>query len=97
MNRNIRLAVSAALVAGVSIAAPAFCLNHYLTSEPRSAMADSHLISNSVVKVHTDHGVITLPGTADSWEAAEHAVFVADSIADMQIVNNEVPWRVDNE
>jgi hypothetical protein len=97
MNRKIKIALSAVLVAGVSIAAPAFCLNHYLTGEPRTAMADSHPIRNSVVKVHTDHGVITLPGTADSWETAEHAVFVADSIADVQMVNNEVPWRIDNE
>jgi osmotically-inducible protein OsmY len=47
-----------------------------------------------VVKVHTGHGVITLPGSADSWEAADNAVFVADSIADVQIVNNEIPWRI---
>jgi hypothetical protein len=97
MNRKIKIALSAVLVAGVSVAGPAFGLNHYLTSEPRTAMADSHPIRNSVVKVHTDHGVITLPGTADSWETAEHAVFVADSIADVQMVNNEVPWRIDNE
>jgi hypothetical protein len=51
-------------------------------------------VVRSIVKVHTDHGVITMPGNADSWAAAEHAVFVADSIADVQIANSEVPWRI---
>jgi len=51
----------------------------------------------SIVKVHTDHGVITMPGSADSWAAAERAVFVADSIADMQIANSEIPWQISFE
>ena len=50
-----------------------------------------------MIKVHTDRGVITLPGSADSWDDVEHAVFLADSIADMQVVNNEVPWRISTE
>jgi hypothetical protein len=48
----------------------------------------------SVVKVHTDHGVVTIPGKADTWEEAERAAFVADSIADLQIANSEVPWKI---
>jgi hypothetical protein len=35
-----------------------------------------------------------MPGKADSWDEAENAVFVADSIADVQVVNNEVPWKI---
>ncbi|HYL58306.1 MAG TPA: hypothetical protein VEU51_05505 [Candidatus Acidoferrales bacterium] len=49
----------------------------------------------SVIKVHTDHGVITMSGSPDSWEQVEEAVFVADSIADVQLVNNEVGWTVE--
>lgn len=49
----------------------------------------------SVIKVHTDRGVITLAGSPDSWELVEEAVFVADSIADVQLVNNEVGWPVE--
>ena len=52
------------------------------------------MMRGSVIKVHTDHGVITMPGKADSWDQVENAVFVADSIADVQVVNNEVPWRI---
>jgi hypothetical protein len=48
----------------------------------------------SVVKVHTDRGVITLSGAPDSWEQVEEAIFVAESIADVQLVNNEVGWAV---
>lgn len=55
------------------------------------------MVRASIIKVHTDHGVIILPGTADSWDAVENAVFVADSIADFQMVNNEVPWQIDYE
>jgi hypothetical protein len=47
--------------------------------------------------VHTNRGVITLPGSADTWDAAENAMFVADSIADVQVVNNEIPWRISYE
>jgi hypothetical protein len=48
----------------------------------------------SVIKVHTDHGVVTIPGSANSWDAVDRAVFVADSIADLQIANSEVPWQI---
>jgi hypothetical protein len=43
-----------------------------------------------VIKVHTNKGVITLPGRGDSWEALENAEFVADSLADIQMANNAV-------
>ena len=49
----------------------------------------------SVIKVHTDRGVIALAGSPDSWEQVEEAVFVADSIAEVQLVNNEVGWPVE--
>jgi len=97
MKREIKLALSTALVAGIAVVGPAFCLTHYATSQSPAAMEGSRIERRSVIKVHTDHGVITLPGTADSWDAAENAIFVADGIADVQVVNNEVPWRISNE
>ena len=93
MKFGIQLALLTAPLGGIAIGGPGFCL-------PQSTVMrspDAHLIRRSVIKVHTDHGVITLPGYADSWDAAENAVFVADSIADVQIVNNEVPWRISIE
>jgi osmotically-inducible protein OsmY len=50
----------------------------------------NQVVGQSVIKVHTDKGVITLPGRGDSWDALENAEFVADSLADIQMVNNEV-------
>ena len=50
----------------------------------------NQLVKRSVIRVHTDRGVIVLPGRADSWDSAERAEFVADSLADLQMVNNEV-------
>jgi osmotically-inducible protein OsmY len=50
-----------------------------------------------VVKVHTDRGVISLSGAADSWEQVDEALFVAESIADVQLVNNEVAWTVESD
>jgi hypothetical protein len=93
MKLGLQLALLTALLTGIAIVGPGFCL-------PQSTAMRSpevNLIRRSVVKVHTDHGVITLPGSADTWDAAENAVFVADSIADVQVVNNEVPWRISAE
>ena len=93
MKLGIQLTLLTALLGGIAIVGPGFCL-------PQSTITRSPyvpLTRRSVIKVHTDHGVITLPGSADSWDAAENAVFVADSIADVQVVNNEVPWRISVE
>jgi hypothetical protein len=97
MKRELKLALSTAVVAALAIVGPALCLNLSPTRQPRLGVDGSRPIVRSVIKVHTDHGVITLPGTADSWDAAEHAVFLADSIADVQIVNSEIPWRISIE
>lgn len=93
MKIGLQLSLLTALLAGIAIVGPGFCLPE--SSVMRSH--DVHLTRRNVIKVHTDHGVITLPGSADSWDAAENAVFVADSIADVQVVNNEVPWRINVE
>lgn len=82
------LALAAAVITGIAIVGPAFSLNH---STARQSPPVPRFITRSVIKVHTDHGVIVLPGSANSWDEVERAQFVAESIADMQIVNNEVP------
>jgi len=97
MKRRIKLTLSMALIAGLAIVGPAFCLTQPALNEFPATAVGGHLVRRSVIKVHTDHGVITLPGTADSWTEVEKAIFVADSIADVQMVNNEVPWRICNE
>lgn len=93
MKLGIQLALLTALLGGIAVVGPGFCLPQAMTMRS----PDVHLTRRSVIKVHTDHGVITLPGSADSWDATENAVFVADSIADVQVVNNEVPWRISVE
>jgi hypothetical protein len=94
MKLGTTLALSTALVAGISVTGSALGLNPLTSGWSRQPAAPTGVVRRSVVKVHTGHGVITLPGSADSWEAADNAVFVADSIADVQIVNNEIPWRI---
>jgi hypothetical protein len=93
MKTQMKLALSTALVATIAVGGPAFSLIHSSAQSPYPE-AGSRVLQRSVIKVHTDHGVITLPGTADSWDAADNAIFVADSIADVQMVNNEIPWRI---
>lgn len=94
MKREIQWSLLTMVVATLAMVGTAFCLNpsSNMTYQPRTDEAQP--IVRSVVKVHTDHGVVTIPGEANTWEAAERAVFVADSIADVQIANSEVPWRI---
>lgn len=97
MRYGIKLGLLTAALASIAIVGPGFSLIHSGIRPSRDVASDSNATRQSVVKVHTDHGVITLPGTADSWQDVENAVFVADSIADVQMVNNEVPWRLHYE
>ena len=97
MKFGTKLAVSTALLFGIAAVGPGLCVkSESATRQSPSTMAQNNpqMIRRSVIKVHTDHGVITMPGKADSWDQVENAVFVADSIADVQVVNNEVPWRI---
>src|ERR1700674_3579475 len=96
MKREIRWSLLTTAVASLAMVGTAFCLNPSTSSNVKyqPVANDSHPIVRSVVKVHTDHGVVTIPGEADTWDAVERAVFVADSIADLQIANSEVPWRI---
>lgn len=94
MKREISWSLLTMVVATIAIVGTAFCLNYSPSVQYRVGAEDSLPITRSVIKVHTDHGVVTIPGKADSWDATERAVFVADSIADLQIANSEVPWRI---
>lgn len=97
MKFEIKVALLTAMIIGIAIVGPGFCVTHSAIRPSPDAVAEAHLTRRSVVKLHTIHGVITLPGTANSWDQVEHAVFVADGIADVQVVNNEVPWRISVE
>src|SRR5258708_6707104 len=94
MKREIHWSLLTMVIATLAIVGTGFCLNPSFNAKYQTVADNSRPIMRSVVKVHTARGVITIPGDADSWDAAERAVFVADSIADLQIANSEVPWRI---
>ena len=95
MKRENHWALLTMVIAFLAIVGTGFCLNPSSdTQYPTNSADNSRPIKRNVVKVHTDHGVITMPGNADSWAAAERAVFVADSIADVQLANSEIPWKI---
>jgi hypothetical protein len=94
MKRENHWALLTMMVATLAIVGTAFCLNPSSNMQYPTNADNTRPVMRSIVKVHTDHGVITMPGNADSWAAAERAVFVADSIADVQIANSEIPWKI---
>ena len=94
MKREIHWYLLTTVVATLAIVGTAFCLNPSYSTKYQPIAGNSAPIKRSIIKVHTDHGVVAIPGDADSWEAAERAVFVADSIADLQMANSEVPWQI---
>ncbi len=94
MKREIHWYLLTTVVATFAIVGTAFCLNPSYNTKYQLIADNSVPVKRSIIKVHTDHGVIAIPGDADSWEAAERAVFLADSIADLQIANSEVPWQI---
>ena len=87
----VQLTLLAASLAAIVVVGPGFCLTHSTMNTSPASL--SQVVTHNVVKVHTERGVVTLPGTADTWDAVENAIFVADSIADVQMVNNEVPFQ----
>jgi hypothetical protein len=98
MKREIKIALSAAVVASVAAVGPAFCLNYTGATQYPDVATTLRVSRQSVIKVHTDHGVIALPGDpSPTWDEIEYAVFVADSIADFEFANSEIPWRISNE
>jgi hypothetical protein len=89
----VQLILLAASLAAIVVVGPGFCLTHSTMNPSPASLSPSQVVTHNVVKVHTERGVVTLPGTADTWDAVENAIFVADSIADVQMVNNEVPFQ----
>jgi hypothetical protein len=94
MKRENQWALSTMVIAFLAVVGTGFCLNPSSNMQYQTYANNSRPVMRSVVKVHTDHGVITMPGNVDSWASAERAIFVADSIADVQIANSEIPWRI---
>ncbi len=89
MKRTYVAAVVTSIFAGLVLVGSALSLNN--SAAPKAEqLGKTEVVRRSVIKVHTDKGVVTLPGRGDSWEALENAEFVADSLADIQMVNNEV-------
>ncbi len=89
MKRTYVAAVVTSIFAGLVLVGSALSLNN--SAAPKAEqLGKTPVVRRSVIKVHTDKGVVTLPGRGDSWEALENAEFVADSLADIQMVNNEV-------
>ncbi len=89
MKRTYAAAVVTSIFAGLVMIGSALSLSNS-SGAKGEPLVKNQVVRKSVIKVHTDKGVITLPGRGDSWEALENAEFVADSLADMQMVNNEV-------
>jgi hypothetical protein len=95
MKRKYMVLASTALLAGLAIGGSAFSLSNWSSTNGKHWANQRQVVSRSVIKVHTDRGVITLPGRADSWDKVEDAEFVADSLAEVQIVNNQVSmWPI---
>ncbi len=89
MKRTYKAAVVTSFFAGLVLVGSALSLN-YSSQTKGEQFGKDQIVRRSVIKVHTDKGVVTLTGRGDSWEALENAQFVADSLADIQMVNNEV-------
>jgi len=89
MKRTYAAAVVTSIFAGLVMMGSALSLSNS-SGVKGEQLEKNQIVRKSVIKVHTDRGVITLPGRGDSWEALENAEFVADSLADLQMVNNEV-------
>jgi hypothetical protein len=97
MNLGTKLILLTALLVGIAAFGPGFCVSRAPLQQTPVAGSQPRIIQQSIIKVHTEHGVITLPGSADSWDDVENAIFVADSIADLQIANGAVPSQISYE
>lgn len=97
MNLGVKLTLLTALLVGIAAFGPQFCVSRSTLKPASVALSQPQVIRQSIIKVHTEHGVITLPGTADSWDDVENALFIADSVADLQVANGAVPVRTSYE
>lgn len=96
MKRNYSTVAFTALFV-VAIVGSALCLVNPYGMSGKTWEKQNQVVSRSVIKVHTDRGVITLPGRADTWDQVEDAQFIADGLAEVQVVNNQVSmWPISN-
>jgi osmotically-inducible protein OsmY len=92
------------LLTGVLIAGLAGCASDGGTGEKTGAYVDdawitskvkSKMVADSDVKAHninvdTDRGVVTLTGTAESWQEANKAADIARGIKGVTAVENDI-------
>jgi hypothetical protein len=98
MKRIYTALASTALLAAIVVAGSAVCPSSSFSMMRNNWKSQNQVVNRSVIKVHTDRGVVTLPGRADSWDAVESAEFVADSLAELQVVNNQASvWPMSYE
>lgn len=95
MKRKYTALASTALLAALVLVGSAFCLSNSSFANGKHWANQNQVVKRSVIKVHTDRGVIILPGRADSWDRVEDAEFVAEGLAEVQVVNNEAStWPI---
>jgi hyperosmotically inducible protein len=92
------------LLAGafVSILALAGCASHsgektgayvddaWITSKVKSEMVANKTVQARDISVNTTGGVVTLSGTADSWEESNKAAEIARSVKGVKSVENDI-------
>ena len=93
MKRKYTTLASTVLFAVLVLVGTAFCLGNSTSMNGKHPAKQTQVVKHSVIKVHTNRGVITIPGRADSWDEVENAEFVAERLARVQTVNNQSPLR----
>jgi hyperosmotically inducible protein len=92
------------LLAGafVSILALAGCASHsgektgayvddaWITSKVKSEMVANKTVQARDISVNTTGGIVTLSGTADSWEESNKAAEIARSVKGVKSVENDI-------
>jgi len=100
----MRNSMAKSLVAGafVSMLALAGCASHsgektgayvddaWITSKVKSEMAVNKTVKARNISVNTTGGVVTLSGTADSWEESNKAAEIARGVKGVKKVENDI-------
>jgi osmotically-inducible protein OsmY len=62
----------------------------WITSKVKSKMVADHDVKAHNINVDTDRGVVTLTGTAESWQEANKAADIARGIKGVTAVENDI-------